>query len=84
MMRRGCTVEGKKPECVVVETPSGGLRIYNVVAAAKYAGVQPQTFRKVIMRDRARHERWAPAEKLVKAAYPELFTKKGGNTHDAE
>ena len=79
MMRRGCTVEGTKPECVVVEMPAGGLRIYNVVAAAKYAGVQPQTFRKVIMRDRSRRERWAPSEKLVKAAYPELFKSKGGN-----
>ena len=79
MMRRGCTVEGKKPECVVVETPSGGLRIYNVVAAAKYAGVQPQTFRKIIQRDRARQERWAPAEKLVKAAYPELFKRAEAN-----
>jgi hypothetical protein len=64
-----------KPECIVVEAQGGRLRIFNVVAAAKYAGVQPQTFRKIIQRDRARQERWAPAEKLVKAAYPELFKR---------
>ena len=71
--------DNSKPECIVLETQGGRLRIFNVVAAAKYAGVQPQTFRKIIQRDRARQERWAPAEKLVKAASPELFKRVGVN-----
>ena len=79
-MQETKTIE-HKPECIVVETQGGRLRIFNVVAAAKYAGVQPQTFRKIIQRDRSRQERWAPAEKLVKAAYPELFKRMEMKSH---
>lgn len=66
------TTKGK-PEVTVLPLGNGQLRIYNLVAAANYAGVHPPTFKKIMERRFYPPERHAPCEAKVREAYPELF-----------
>lgn len=62
---------------MLVQFPSGNLRVLNAAAAARYVGVSHQAFSRVVRRHvlppRNPKSIYLKIEGKVKAAYPELF-----------